>query len=266
MSDLLSAAVDLISSSALKLGNVNFDGYEIPESIPFGGTQQVSLKRLIGGRVIIERLGPSENKKTWRGRFQGSNAMSRARAVDAMRKDGEAVDLVFGGMKFSVVITDFVPIYERSWQIPYSITCEVINDPDSAEDSGGGFLDKSLDDLVGADTLDALGVGDLIGDVSLNQALSTVSSGLQVVGKLTGSSALSRIGGYVGTAQGIANGITSGSMSVLQGVTIGAQALGVVPASLASKLTAIGNAATTVAHSTVVTGLLNRIQTNIGQK
>ena len=271
MSDLLSdvgslakGAIDFLTNSPLKLGNISFKWYEIPERIPFGGRQTVSSKRLIGGRKIIETTGYEDVNPTWSGRFQGAGAIQRARAVDAMCQDGLPVTLNYGGMNFTVIIVEFAPLYERNYQIPYTITCEVVTEDADDTNFLSDILGSSLDDLVGADTLDALGVGDLIGSTTLNSALSNVSSTLSTVGSLTGISALNKLGGAVSGAQGVANLLSNTGNTSLSNVAFGVtgelKAVGVSVGNLGGAATA----AMTLANSNAVGNILTRITKNIG--
>lgn len=252
-------AIDIVSGSPLKLGNINFSGYEIPESISFGGTQHTSIKTLIGGKRIIEGLGAVPLDPTWSGRFQGAGAVSRARAVDAMREQGLPVNLVFGGFSYTVIIKDFHARYERSYQIPYTITCEVQSQSGSTFD----VLGETLDDLVGSDALNALGLGDLIGDTTLNDALTQLQAGLTTVGTLTGSPVLAQIGGYVAGAQAAVENVSQATTALLPAIGFGVAPVGATVADSVNKLSAAVSNTMALANSTAAGNLLQRITVNL---
>jgi hypothetical protein len=132
------------------LGSFVFDGFEIPEHVPLGGSQRTATHELLGGARVVEALGASERDITWSGRFQGAFAWQRARALDAMRIAGQPLPLIVDTEFRTVLITEFHPNYERAYQVPYSITCLVINNPAAFDGSLG-----SLDTVIAADLLAA---------------------------------------------------------------------------------------------------------------
>lgn len=131
----------------LTLGPVTFERYEIPERINFGGQQDLKKHKLLGGARVVDALGPDEHPIKWAGRFQGSNAMARARQLDALRMTGARIPLTWGAFFYFVVISDFVGNYEAFYQIPYTIECVVTDQPGVGFDFGS----TSLDALVASD-------------------------------------------------------------------------------------------------------------------
>ncbi|MDR3473330.1 MAG: hypothetical protein P4M09_16850 [Devosia sp.] len=132
---------------ALVLGSLIFTDYSIPEKVTFGGKQSLAIHRLLGGTRVIDTMGPDESDISWSGRFQGSSASSQARALDALRQSGTEVSLVFGVNFYTVVVSETQCDYERSYQIPYRVTCTVVS-------TLGGVLQalvSTLDDLVSGD-------------------------------------------------------------------------------------------------------------------
>jgi hypothetical protein len=113
----------------LILGGYIFAGFEIPERIPLGGSQDKTTHTLLGGQRIVDAMGPSERDITWSGRFQSADASVRAEAIDAMRIAGLQIPLIIDAEFRTVIITDFAPVYERSYQVPYSITVHVVSTP-----------------------------------------------------------------------------------------------------------------------------------------
>lgn len=134
--------------SSVILGGFAFQGFEVPARIPFGGRHMVVPHRLIGGQRVIDANGPDEEEISWSGRFRGSDALSRAQAVDAMRIAGAKVDLTWLGLHRSVVVTHFRADPEKAWEVPYTISCMVADNP-----GGGGLggIASTLDNLVSGD-------------------------------------------------------------------------------------------------------------------
>lgn len=132
--------------ASVVLGGIVFQDWEIPESINFGGAQQVSVHKLIGGTRVVDAMGPDPADVTWSGRFRGPNAMFRAQAMDAMRAAGAQVPLYYLSTFVTVVITSFKAQPERFYEIPYTITCIIVEDP--INDLLGAVV-SGLDAVVG---------------------------------------------------------------------------------------------------------------------
>lgn len=110
----------------LKLGDVIFSNFEIPERINFGGDQALAVKQLVGGARQIDALGRVDDDISWSGLMFESAASYRAQLLDNMRMQGAQLPLTWGLFNYLVVIKSFKPSFERSYQIPYSITCTVV--------------------------------------------------------------------------------------------------------------------------------------------
>ena len=130
----------------LILGGFLFSDFEIPEHIPLGGAHTVSKKTLLGGARVVDAMGPDDRDIQWTGRFQGLLAWQRARIIDSMRIAGQPLPLLIDTEFRMVVITEFLPNYERSYQVPYSITCMVVS-------TGGGLFGvlDTLDLVIASD-------------------------------------------------------------------------------------------------------------------
>jgi len=129
------------------LGGVVFDGFAIPDKINFGGKQAIKIHKLIGGQRIVNPLGPDPDPITWSAKFRGPSALGMASAVDAMRTAGLPVPLSWFGLAYTVIVTAFKVETEKFYEIPYTVTCEVVS-PDGSSGSGGA---GGLTGLVGGD-------------------------------------------------------------------------------------------------------------------
>ena len=130
-------------SSRLILGPVAFSGFEIPDSIPFSGKQKLHTHELIGAGRVVDAMGFSPHDIRWEGRFRGSNALSRARLLDALTRQGATLPLSWGVLFQFVVIESFDPDYRRPYEIPYRINCRV-----TGSELGGGLLSGGLASLA----------------------------------------------------------------------------------------------------------------------
>lgn len=134
----------------LILGPYVFTDYQIPERVPLGGTQTKYTHTLLGGVRVVDAMGPAEHDISWTGRFQGFGAWLLARSVDSLRIAGQPLPLLIDSEMRMVLITDFSPVYERAYQVPYSITCHVVSSPTLADES------LSLDLAIGLDLINAV--------------------------------------------------------------------------------------------------------------
>lgn len=117
-----------MTTLSLTLGEIVFSNFEIPERINFGGTQALAVKKLVGGKRVIDSMGRDDDDITWSGIFFESTAIARAQFLDQMRIQGAELPLSYGAFNYTVVIRDFKPNFERVNQIPYSITVAVVQD------------------------------------------------------------------------------------------------------------------------------------------
>lgn len=154
-----------MSQVVVTLGGVAFEEFEVPEALPFGGSQMLAVKKLIGGQRSIDAMGDDDVPIEWSGRFRGANAVTRAKALDAKRKAGKALRLTWAEFAYDVVIQDFFPVYMRGGlEIPYRIVCVVISTPDA--DTG-----PDAHQMILADAATASALGAKIGDGKLSGLL-----------------------------------------------------------------------------------------------
>jgi hypothetical protein len=113
---------------ALVLGPVQFEGFEVPREIPFGGAQTLVVKKLVGGDRVIDAMGRDDVDIRWSGRFRGALAEPRARALDQLRIAGQQQLLTWSSLRYLVLIERFEASFEQPFEIPYSISCTVLQD------------------------------------------------------------------------------------------------------------------------------------------
>lgn len=162
----------------LQLGDFQFQQQEIPESIPFGGEQALAVHRLVGGVKVVDAMGGFTRPISWSGWLLGESALVRARQLDMMREAGEPQQLTWSELDFVVVIRDFRADFQRFYQIPYTITCEVVQDLTL---STAGLGEPGIDDLISGDLGTASGLMSSISDSTLGSIFSSVQSAIQGV-------------------------------------------------------------------------------------
>jgi hypothetical protein len=114
--------------TALTLGPVDFEAFEVPGCIAFGGGQRLAVHALPGGVRIVDAMGRDDAPIVWSGVFSGENAGERVRLLDLLRAAGEPLPLAWEDFLFEVVIAGFEARFERSNWIPYRIACVVLSD------------------------------------------------------------------------------------------------------------------------------------------
>lgn len=164
--------------TTLQLGDFVFQAYEIPEKIPFGGSQQLVTHKLIGGARVVDAMGRDDMPIAWSGLFYGAAALDRARYVDYLRTTGQVLTLTWSEFNYSVIIEKFECPFERFYKLPYSISCSVVSDNASPTTSGvpSGFDDALTDDMSTANS-----IGSVIGDSALSGLLNTLNTAIAAV-------------------------------------------------------------------------------------
>lgn len=162
----------------LQLGDFVFDRQEIPESIPFGGVQRLVRHDLVGGTRIVDAMGGFTEPITWSGWLLGQNALVRARQLDAMRNSGISQVLQWSELSFAVVVQSFKADFQRTYQMPYSITCEVVEDL-TLSTAGQGI--PGVDSLISGDLGIASGLMSTVSGLGLDSAFATMQSAIQGV-------------------------------------------------------------------------------------
>jgi hypothetical protein len=141
------------------LAGIPLSDVQIPERMPWGGNHQLTIHKLPGGKRVFDAMGPDNRPINWSGLFYGPTAVSIARVFDVIRQNGSSVTLQWGPFNFQVVVKTFTADFERAWQIPYQITCEVVAD-NSAPNS---LSPDNVDDVVRADMLNTLNAAQTLG-------------------------------------------------------------------------------------------------------
>jgi hypothetical protein len=219
----------------LTLGPLIFTDFEVPESIPFGGEQMLVVKKLVGGARVIDAMGRDDTDISWSGRFRGANAETRAAEMDFLRVQGQQQLLSWSSRLFLVVVKAFKPDYRQSYEIPFSVTCTVIQDlatPILA-------VLPDADSAINADINQAGLLGTGINVAQITSAVAAVASSANAIAKFAGASPTQVAGvqssiqtalGVVNSQQVIQNGAVASTGSVAGVVG------GVAPQALAAQL------------------------------
>jgi len=164
--------------TTLSLGDMTFGGFEVPEVIPWGGDQALTVHELVGGTRVADAMGRKDAPIEWSGIFLGSTAVDRAQYLNTQRILGQQLTLTWSSLNFLVVIESFTANYEFEYRIPYRIRCVVVQD-NSTPTVAGDVPD--IDAQLTQDLNTANGLGGQIGDGVLSGLLGTLNTAMSAV-------------------------------------------------------------------------------------
>ncbi|MDB5965647.1 MAG: hypothetical protein JWQ72_2147, partial [Polaromonas sp.] len=216
----------LMADTTLRLGDFVFAGMEIPDALPFGGSQRLAVHDFPGGARNVQAMGFNHAPVGWQGLFLGADALDRAKAVDAMRVKGAAVLLTCFSTSLKVVIERFEAKAERFYKVSYTISLVVVEDQSQAPTKAGPV---GFDLAIRQDCTAMLAGGALLGDGPLSAALSTMDNAIGAVSNFataatsTIQGVLGPVGAVIGRVDTLLAGVknTLGSVTTLGGVLPG---------------------------------------------
>lgn len=253
----------MIPDTVLKLGDISFASFEVPESIRFGGSQSMSVKKLIGGKRIIDIMGPDDLPPSWSGVFFGPSASSRAQFLDSMRAGGQQQKLTWGTFSYLVVIHEFEADCQRLNRISYRIVCEVITNDTNPPPS---VPPPPIDQALQTDFNSAQGLGGLIGDDTLSGLLGGLDTAISAVSSFA-NAAQSTINSVLlplnAVQQRVGTLMTASELTLQNTSTFG----GVLPntpfSQVAGKLTGQTNTALQMTNLVQLQGVTGRMGANL---
>lgn len=249
----------------LQLGDVQFSETEIPENIKIGTEHRTSVHKLIGGHREVNMLGPDHAPIEWSGYFIGSNAYARARLLKQMCDTGLPLSLTWSQFNYQVVISHFEADFERDYQLPYSITCLVLQDLTAPLPSAKA---PSPDAVLAADnkTVDDLAL--LINHPEISKAILNVTQTVDQISSIATAATgkISQAITYIHTAQQQVQTVIASTEKTLSNIsTLG----GILPnnpvARSVSRLSAQVNAITSQLNLVKLNGVLGRMTKTLGQ-
>ena len=191
-----------MSDTRITLGDFVFENLEIPAFTNFGGEQRLVVHELVGGQRVIDAMGSSNADITWGGLMTGSDALSRALQLDAIRAAGKPVVFTLFNLRYYVLIANFDPKIQRYYQVEYTITLKVVQDYNQASGALSilGFSDSIIGDFATANQ-----IAGLINNPTLNSAMASVNTAISSVSSFANApvASLSSINSSIGGALGI---------------------------------------------------------------
>lgn len=167
-----------MADTTLILGDVTFAGLEVPASIKFGGEQRLCVHELVGGARVIDAMGRADHPLEWGGWFLGADAVSRAQLLDSLRISGAVQTLAWDRFQYQVIVRSFAADFQRFYQVPYRISCEVVSDQTQPVTSPPS---PPIDQAINSDASAAGVLAAAIGDSPLSAAISSMQSAIGAV-------------------------------------------------------------------------------------
>ena len=248
----------------LTLGPILFYGMEVPDKISgIGGKQMLAVHKLPGGNRVIDAMGRDDAPLKWSARFRGSDAETRARLADYLRVQGQPIELAWSSFRYTVVIDEFEADYEQPFEIPYSITCIVVQD----ETSPLLTALLGLDAAIGTDLNNVIQIGAALNVPGINTAIAGVSSATSTVSTFEGASSadVSAVQGAITTALSAVNGnIATNNTNVAASGSVAGVVAGGQPATLANNLSSQSQSFSDLGQLYQIQPALQRMFVNVG--
>jgi hypothetical protein len=113
----------------LSLGNVLFQGIEIPETLNPLGTKQVhAIHEFPGGLKTIRNLGAFPIAFHWSGILSGATAFARKVQLERMAATGQLVVFTYGQFSLRGEVVRFEAYPRHQFYVPYTIHFEPLED------------------------------------------------------------------------------------------------------------------------------------------
>ena len=128
----------LTGEGVMLLGPLVLTDFALPERVSHGGSQAMSVHKLLGGARIVDSNGPDDADISFGGIFLGITASVQSMVLDELRRQGKPVLLAWGFTAVRVVIQQ-ASLEDSFMRCDYRITCTPVPDaPDDAADDGDG--------------------------------------------------------------------------------------------------------------------------------
>lgn len=165
-------------STSLTLGAFTFSDFAIPPNINGGGDQKIAAKDLVGGQRIVDVMGIVQDDISFSGLFLESQAEEKMKLLDGFRTAGLPLPLIYSLSVYLVTIKTFKWVFDRNYQIHYSITCTVIQD---LTNPISDFSFSSYNDAISGLQTQANSLSSSIGNPNITNAMSSVNSSIAAV-------------------------------------------------------------------------------------
>lgn len=166
-------------ATRLIVGDVEFTGLEVPESVSIGAKQKLVVHKLVGGKRVVDVLGLDYKNIQWSGWITGATAGDRVTELETLRDAGQPLNFNMDGYYFSVLIEDFDARFEHVYRRYYSIDLLVVSRLDAPITENA--LAGTLDALINSDVGESLGLASIINSDAVTSSINTVKDAVSQV-------------------------------------------------------------------------------------
>lgn len=251
-------------ATRLIVGNVEFTGLEVPESVSIGAKQQLVVHKLVGGKRVVDVLGLDYKNIRWSGWMTGATAGDRVTEIETLRDAGLPLNFNMDGYHFSVMIEDFEARFEHVYRRYYSIDLLVVSRLDAP--ITGNALAGTLDALINSDVGESLGLASVINSDSVTAGINSIKdavSQVQGFANATIDTVQTVIRPLVATQAVVQSVISQVGASINDITTLGGLVPGNPVSTAANNVLRQGEALTQLAPLYQMQSVLDRLQKNV---
>jgi hypothetical protein len=251
-------------ATRLIVGDVEFTGLEVPESVTVGAKQQLVVHKLVGGKRVVDVMGVDYDNMSWSGWMTGATAGDRVTELETLRDAGLPLTFNMDGYYFSVVIQAFSARFEHVYRRCYYIDLLVISRLDAPITANA--LSGTLDALINSDVGESLGLASIINSDAVTSTINTVKdavSQVQGFANATIDTVQTVIRPMVAAQQVVQSVISQVGASVNDITTLGGLIPGNPVSTAANNVLRQGAALTQLAPLYQMQSVLERIQKNV---
>jgi len=251
-------------ATRLIVGDVEFSGLEVPESVTVGAKQQLVVHKLVGGKRVVDVMGVDYDNMSWSGWMTGATAGDRVTELETLRDAGNPLTFNMDGYYFSVVIQAFSARFEHVYRRNYYIDLLVIERLDAPITENA--LSGTLDALVNSDVGEALGLSSIINSDAVTTSIAAVKdavSQVQGFANATISTVQTVIRPLVAAQAVVQSVISQAGASINDITTLGGLIPGNPVATAANNVLRQGAALTQLAPLYQMQSVLGRLQKNV---
>jgi hypothetical protein len=240
-----------------------FEGMSLPDSLTGGGDQTLVTHKLIGGKRIVDAMGPDDEPIAWQGFLLDEFAQLQVFQLDLLRRSGREVQLLLPipQRAYRAVVGRFTWTQKRPYLYDYSISLTIIEDQVAGD---GAAASRSLEQEIAAD-LDAAETyaaarDDVLAIIAIASTVIRAATGDRGALRGLGSLALAEAQGAVGEAVFASTGQAAAANAAVAAVGgVGGVLLGGDPKAMA--LNFLGTVVSVEAASSM--GLASAHMTNV---
>jgi hypothetical protein len=251
-------------ATRLIVGNVEFTGLEVPESVSIGAKQQLVVHKLVGGKRVVDVLGLDYKNIRWSGWMTGATAGDRVTEIETLRDAGLPLNFNMDGYHFSVMIEDFEARFEHVYRRYYSIDLLVVSRLDAPITANA--LAGTLDALINSDVGESLGLASVINSDSVTTGVNAIKdavSQVQGFANATIDTVQTVIRPLVATQAVVQSVISQVGASINDITTLGGLVPGNPVSTAANNVLRQGEALTQLAPLYQMQSVLDRLQKNV---